>query len=106
SSHTISLRPVYPGGYLVDDAGNPGVTSRCRQRLAAPGDMPVGRTWHPRLIRMASLSDPKVREFLSFGTRTAKVAFTAGDGRPVVTPVWFLLDGDEIVFNTGKNTAK
>ncbi|WP_328388491.1 PPOX class F420-dependent oxidoreductase [Nocardia sp. NBC_00416] len=55
---------------------------------------------------MASLSDPQVREFLSHGTRTAKVAFTAADGRPVVTPVWFLLDGDEIVFNTGKNTAK
>ncbi|MEV3964780.1 PPOX class F420-dependent oxidoreductase [Nocardia sp. NPDC050193] len=55
---------------------------------------------------MASLSDPKVREFLSYGTRTAKVAFTASDGRPLVTPVWFLLDGDEIVFNTGKETAK
>lgn len=55
---------------------------------------------------MASLSDPKVREFLSYGTRTAKVAFTGSDGRPLVTPVWFLLDGDEIVFNTGKETAK
>ncbi|MEU1984155.1 PPOX class F420-dependent oxidoreductase [Nocardia sp. NPDC019395] len=55
---------------------------------------------------MASLSDPAVREFLSYGTRTAKVAFTAADGRPLVTPVWFLLDGDEIVFNTGKDTAK
>jgi PPOX class probable F420-dependent enzyme len=55
---------------------------------------------------MASLSDPKVREFLSYGTRTAKVAFTASDGRPLVTPVWFLLDGDEIVFTTGKETAK
>lgn len=55
---------------------------------------------------MASLSDPAVRDFLSYGTRTAKVAFTAADGRPVVTPVWFLLDGDELVFNTGKDTAK
>ncbi|MFE1593548.1 PPOX class F420-dependent oxidoreductase [Nocardia sp. NPDC058705] len=55
---------------------------------------------------MASLSDPKVREFLSYGTRTGKVAFVAKDGRPLVTPVWFIVEGDELVFNTGKATAK
>ncbi|MEU3009993.1 PPOX class F420-dependent oxidoreductase [Nocardia asteroides] len=55
---------------------------------------------------MASLADAQVREFLSHGTRTGKVAFTGGDGRPLVTPVWFVVEGDELVFNTGKNTAK
>jgi PPOX class probable F420-dependent enzyme len=55
---------------------------------------------------MTSISDPQVREFLLTGTRTAKVAFTAGDGRPVVTPVWFVLEGDELVFNTGAASAK
>ncbi|MBF6166538.1 PPOX class F420-dependent oxidoreductase [Streptomyces gardneri] len=55
---------------------------------------------------MASLSDPEVREFLTHGTRTGKVAFVAADGRPVVSPVWFILKGDELVFNTGKSTAK
>ncbi|WP_040792654.1 PPOX class F420-dependent oxidoreductase [Nocardia paucivorans] len=55
---------------------------------------------------MASLSDPRVREFLTHGTRTAKVAFVASDGRPVVAPVWFILEGDELVFNTGKSTGK
>jgi PPOX class probable F420-dependent enzyme len=55
---------------------------------------------------MASLSDPDVREFLTHGTRTAKVAFVAADGRPMVTPVWFILDGDELVFNTGKSSVK
>ncbi|WP_336084334.1 PPOX class F420-dependent oxidoreductase [Nocardia sp. SSK8] len=55
---------------------------------------------------MANLADPKVREFLSRGTRTGKVAFVATDGRPMVTPVWFIVDGDELVFNTGKDTAK
>ncbi|MGY4101093.1 PPOX class F420-dependent oxidoreductase [Nocardia sp. R16R-3T] len=55
---------------------------------------------------MASLSDPEVHEFLSHGTRTAKVAFVTSDGRPIVTPVWFILEGDELVFNTGKATAK
>jgi PPOX class probable F420-dependent enzyme len=55
---------------------------------------------------MASLSDPAVRDFLSHGTRTGKVAFVAADGSPMVTPVWFVIDGDELVFNTGKSTAK
>ncbi|WP_227997017.1 PPOX class F420-dependent oxidoreductase [Nocardia australiensis] len=55
---------------------------------------------------MASLSDPEVREFLSYGTRTAKLAFVASDGRPIVTPVWFILEDGELVFNTGKTTAK
>ncbi|MEV6214694.1 PPOX class F420-dependent oxidoreductase [Nocardia sp. NPDC058379] len=55
---------------------------------------------------MASLADPQVRAFLSQGTRTGKVAFTGADGRPLVTPVWFIVEGDELVFNTGKNTAK
>ncbi|MFE3546057.1 PPOX class F420-dependent oxidoreductase [Nocardia sp. NPDC059177] len=55
---------------------------------------------------MENLADPKVREFLSHGTRTGKVAFVAADGRPLVTPVWFVVEGDELVFNTGKTTAK
>ncbi|MEU6585475.1 PPOX class F420-dependent oxidoreductase [Nocardia sp. NPDC046763] len=55
---------------------------------------------------MASLSDRRVRDFLTESTRTGKLAFVASDGRPLVAPVWFILEGDEIVFNTGKNTAK
>ncbi|MVU82854.1 TIGR03618 family F420-dependent PPOX class oxidoreductase [Nocardia sp. ET3-3] len=55
---------------------------------------------------MASLSDQRVRDFLTEGTRTGKLAFVAGDGRPLVAPIWFVLEGDEIVFNTGKDTAK
>ncbi|MFE2961670.1 PPOX class F420-dependent oxidoreductase [Nocardia tengchongensis] len=55
---------------------------------------------------MASLSDQRVRDFLAEGTRTGKLAFVAADGRPLVAPIWFVLEGDEIVFNTGKHTAK
>ncbi|RMI30998.1 PPOX class F420-dependent oxidoreductase [Nocardia stercoris] len=55
---------------------------------------------------MLTISDPRVREFLTEGTRTAKVAFVTKDGRPVINPVWFILDGDELVFNTGKESAK
>jgi PPOX class probable F420-dependent enzyme len=55
---------------------------------------------------MASLSDPAVRDFLSSGTRTGKVGYVASDGRPLVAPIWFVLEGDAIVFNTGADTAK
>jgi PPOX class probable F420-dependent enzyme len=48
----------------------------------------------------------EVYEFLSFGTRTAKLATTMGDGAPHVMPVWFLLDGEEVVFMTGADTVK
>jgi len=34
------------------------------------------------------------------------MATTGRDGSPQVMPVWFLLDGEDIIFNTGKETAK
>jgi PPOX class probable F420-dependent enzyme len=49
---------------------------------------------------------PQIREFLAHGTRTAKVGFIAADGRPLVAPVWFVVEGDELWFNTGRGTAK
>ena len=55
---------------------------------------------------MASISDPAVREFLAHGTRTGKLSYLAASGRPLVTPVWFVVEGDSLVFNTGKETAK
>ena len=44
--------------------------------------------------------------FLSEGTRTGKLSYTAADGRPLVTPVWFIVEDGCIVFNTGKKSAK
>lgn len=55
---------------------------------------------------MSSLDDQEIRDFLLHGTRTAKVAYNASDGRPLVVPIWFVLDGDDLVFNTGVETAK
>lgn len=54
---------------------------------------------------MAELSDDVVA-FLSEGTRTGMLGYLASDGRPLVAPVWFVVDGDELVFNTGDNSAK
>ena len=55
---------------------------------------------------MASVTDPEVNAFLSAGTRTGKLAYTAADGRPLVAPVWFIVEDGTLVFNTGKGTAK
>ena len=55
---------------------------------------------------MAALGDPRIREFLSYGTRTGKLAYPAPSGRPLVTPVWFIVEGDSLVFNTGSQTTK
>lgn len=55
---------------------------------------------------MASLNDPEVRDFLQQGTRTGKLSYLAASGHPLVTPIWFIVEGDSIVFNTGKGTAK
>jgi PPOX class probable F420-dependent enzyme len=44
--------------------------------------------------------------FVSIGTRTAKAGVTSADGAPHVTPVWFLLDGDDLVFTTHESSMK
>ncbi|WP_300009045.1 PPOX class F420-dependent oxidoreductase [Pseudonocardia sp.] len=54
---------------------------------------------------MAELT-AEVRTFLSEGTRTGKLGFVAADGRPLVAPIWFVVDGDDLLFNTGRDTAK
>jgi PPOX class probable F420-dependent enzyme len=55
---------------------------------------------------VASVKDPKISAFLSAGTRTGKLAYTGTDGRPLVAPIWFIVEDDVLVFNTGKSTAK
>ncbi|MEV5430868.1 PPOX class F420-dependent oxidoreductase [Streptomyces sp. NPDC052701] len=52
------------------------------------------------------MTDTEWREFVSYGTRTGKLATVRSDGSPHVTPVWFLLDGDEVVFTTGGRSVK
>jgi hypothetical protein len=52
------------------------------------------------------MTDEEWRAFVSAGTRTGKLATVRADGSPHVAPIWFVLDGDDIVFNTGANTVK
>jgi len=46
------------------------------------------------------------RNFLMEQVRTAKLATVRKDGRPHVTPVWFVLDGDTLVFTTWHTSIK
>ena len=52
------------------------------------------------------MTDEEWRAFVSRGTRTGKLSTVRADGRPHLAPIWFLLDGDDVVFNTSKNTVK
>ncbi|MFN2594224.1 MAG: PPOX class F420-dependent oxidoreductase [Actinomycetota bacterium] len=52
------------------------------------------------------MTDDEWRAFVSEGTRTGKLAIVRKNGFPHVVPVWFVVDGDDIVFNTGEATVK
>ena len=54
---------------------------------------------------MATLTDEQ-RAFLSYGTRTGKLATVRKDGRPHIIPIWFVLDGDTLIFTTGESSVK
>lgn len=52
------------------------------------------------------MTDAERRDFLLAPGRTGHLATTRGDGRPHVAPVWFTLDGDDVLFNTNRDTVK
>ncbi len=52
------------------------------------------------------MTKPEWQEFVSAGTRTAKAGVVKADGTPHVTPIWFLLDGDDLVFTTHESGVK
>jgi len=47
-----------------------------------------------------------IHVFLNHGTRTAKLATSGPGGQPHVMPVWFVLDGEELVFTTWGDSVK
>jgi PPOX class probable F420-dependent enzyme len=55
---------------------------------------------------VTSVTDPEINAFLTAGTRTGKLSYANADGRPLVVPVWFIVEDGCIVFNTGKESAK
>ena len=55
---------------------------------------------------MAEMTRAEAIEFLSAGAHTGKLATASSSGAPHVAPVWFLVDGSDIVFTTGRDTVK
>jgi PPOX class probable F420-dependent enzyme len=55
---------------------------------------------------MTTMSTSEWREFVSSGTRTGKAGVTRADGAPHVTPIWFLLDGEDLIFTTHESSVK
>ncbi|AOS64994.1 PPOX class F420-dependent oxidoreductase [Actinoalloteichus hymeniacidonis] len=55
---------------------------------------------------MTTMTSRQYENFIQDGTRTAKIATVRADGSPHVTPVWFVLDGDDLVFVTSAASAK
>jgi PPOX class probable F420-dependent enzyme len=44
--------------------------------------------------------------FLAEGTRTGKLATASPSGAPHVAPIWFVVDGEDLVFTTNMETVK
>lgn len=55
---------------------------------------------------MSAMGEQERRRFLLDTVRTAKLATVRPDGRPHVAPVWFVLDGETVIFTTGEDTVK
>lgn len=55
---------------------------------------------------MKDMTPEEYQHFMLGTARTAKLATVRADGRPHVAPIWFDLDGDAIIFNTGETTIK
>ena len=55
---------------------------------------------------MQEMTTEEALEFLATGTRTAKVAWVASDGRPHVAPIWFIVEDGDMLFNTSAEAGK
>lgn len=55
---------------------------------------------------MKKLNPKECREFLMEQPWTASVATVREDGRPHVAPVWFVMDGKDIIFTTWHESVK
>lgn len=56
---------------------------------------------------MRRMDEAEIRAFLTFGTRTGKLAVTRLDGSPMVVPIWFVVDDDgTLLFTTWGETIK
>jgi PPOX class probable F420-dependent enzyme len=55
---------------------------------------------------MENMTKDEYQRFLMDTPRTGKLATVRADGRPHVVPIWFVLDGDILVFCCGSGSVK
>ncbi len=55
---------------------------------------------------MTTMTDNEWRSFVTAGMRLGHVALTRPDGRPHLTPVCFILDGDQLAFALSPGSVK
>jgi PPOX class probable F420-dependent enzyme len=55
---------------------------------------------------MHDMGIEEMQAFIMEGTRTGHLATVRADGRPHVAPVWFVMDGGDIVFTSWHDTVK
>jgi PPOX class probable F420-dependent enzyme len=55
---------------------------------------------------MRKMTRAECLSFMMEQPRTGKVATVRPNGRPHVAPIWFTLDGDQLIFTTWHATAK
>ncbi|NHZ70397.1 MAG: TIGR03618 family F420-dependent PPOX class oxidoreductase [Proteobacteria bacterium] len=55
---------------------------------------------------MERFSRTEALAFMAEGAPTGHLATTRENGHPHVAPVWFIIDGDHVVFNTASSSVK
>ncbi len=55
---------------------------------------------------MHTMSTEEWLAFVTRGTPTGRFATIGADGTPNITPVWYVVDGEDFLFTTGGATAK
>ena len=52
------------------------------------------------------MTEEEALKFLAEGTRTGKLATIKKNGKPHTTPIWFVVDGKNLLFNTMNSSEK
>ena len=55
---------------------------------------------------MRNMSPEEYQHFMMGTARTGKLASVREDGRPHVAPIWFILEGEDIIFTTWHESVK
>jgi PPOX class probable F420-dependent enzyme len=77
-----------------------------QRRIAASARRTADQPVSGQAGEMGTMNRQDAIDFISVGARTGKLATASLDGKPHVAPVWFVPDGDDLVFTTGEGTVK